>query len=96
MLGTVASILSSSGFFAGNKPIVALTSTEAGMIKVSGRIPSSAQAKKLNLGAIFGKASTRFSGSGGGHDVAAGAQFPQGLEDEFVKVVDQMIGASAD
>ncbi|MDQ1280974.1 MAG: single-stranded-DNA-specific exonuclease [Thermoproteota archaeon] len=93
MLGTIASIVSTSGFFNENKPIIALTSTETGMIKVSGRIPNNVLDKKLNLGTIFDKASTQFSGSGGGHDVAAGAQLPQGLENEFIKLIDQMIGA---
>lgn len=94
MISTIASILTSSGYFTESKPILALTSTETGMIKVSGRIPTSNMDRKLDLGVIFNKASTQFNGRGGGHDVAAGAELPIAFESEFIRLVDQLVGSS--
>jgi RecJ-like exonuclease len=93
MLSTIASILTTSDFFSKSKPIIALTSTENGMIKVSGRIPTSIVDRGLNLGTILHDASIKFNGVGGGHDVAAGAQLLQGFEDDFIKTVDQLVGS---
>jgi len=95
MISTMASILTSSGFFSENKPIIALTSAENGMIKVSGRIPAQIADRGINMGTILHDASVQFKGIGGGHDVAAGAQLPQEFEKDFVKTVDQLVGSSA-
>ena len=95
MLSTIASILTTSGFFRESKPVIALTSAENGMIKVSGRLPTLIADGRINLGTILHDASVQFRGIGGGHDVAAGAQLPQEFENDFVKTVDQLVGLSA-
>jgi RecJ-like exonuclease len=94
MLSTIASILSSNGIFNYSKPILALTSAEKGMIKVSGRIPPHITHGRSNFGKILHNASSQFGGKGGGHDVAAGAKLPQECENEFIRIVNQMFGSS--
>ena len=36
-------------------------------------------------------ASTEVGGSGGGHDIAAGAVIPRGKEKQFVEIVNRMV-----
>ena len=94
MLGTITTILISSHLLAADKPLMAVTTAENDMVKVSGRATATNIEAKLNLGAIFQEASSKYGGEGGGHDVAAGAQLPQQFTDEFIQLIDQMVGAS--
>jgi RecJ-like exonuclease len=94
MLGTITTILISSNILVKNKPLIALTSAENDMLKISGRATTENIEKKLNLGTIFQEASSEFGGTGGGHDVAAGAQLPQKFAEGFVQLIDQMVGSS--
>jgi single-stranded-DNA-specific exonuclease len=93
IIGTIASILSNSGSLDEEKPIVALTSAGDDIVKVSGRTPSSFGDGRVNLGSIFQEVSTKLNGRGGGHDVAAGAQVPREFEDEFIRLVDKLVGS---
>jgi RecJ-like exonuclease len=91
MISTVSSIVTSSGLISEPKPIVAMTEAEGGKIKVSGRLPDELKGK-VNLGLIFHEATEKIGGVGGGHDVAAGAEFSKENEAEFVKLVDESVG----
>ncbi len=93
MLGTITTILVSSNLLAPDKPLVALTTAEPELLKISGRAPAANLARKLNLGSIFQEASAEVGGLGGGHDVAAGAQIPQTGADAFLQRVDRSVGA---
>jgi RecJ-like exonuclease len=90
MVGPITSILLSSGIFLSNKPLISYTSSENEMVKFSSRTKKS----EVNMGIIFQKASSQFKGSGGGHDVAAGAQLPKQFAQEFIQLVDQMVGST--
>ncbi len=94
MLSAIASILTSSNFFEDTKPIIAITTGEDRTVKVSARIPNGLKDNRLNLGILFQEASARFHGRGGGHDVAAGAQLPIGIEGEFIRFVDKQVGVT--
>jgi single-stranded-DNA-specific exonuclease len=94
MLGTVTTIVISSNILVKDKPLIALTSADNGMLKISGRATPANIEKKLNLGTILQEASSEFGGIGGGHDVAAGAQLPEKFADDFIQLVDQLVGSS--
>lgn len=94
MLGTITTILISSNILAKDKPLIALTSAENDLLKISGRATSTNIEKKLNLGTIFQEASAKFGGTGGGHDAAAGAQLHQKFADDFIQLIDQLVGSS--
>ncbi len=91
MLSTIASMVTSSGILDESKPIVAITEAEGGMVKVSGRLPDDLKGR-VNLGSIFHESSEKMGGVGGGHDVAAGAEFPKERETEFIRIVDEKVG----
>ena len=91
MLSTITSIVTSSGLLEDPKPIIAFTEAEGGRIKVSGRLPDELKDSSINLGIIFQEVSKRIGGIGGGHDVAAGAEFPKGQEEEFIRLVTEKI-----
>lgn len=76
LIGPITSILTSSNVIQ-NKPIIAVASAEQNLIKLSGRIPISPLIENIDLGSIFQEAALKFNGSGGGHNVAAGALLPK-------------------
>jgi RecJ-like exonuclease len=91
-IGTIAGILSSS-YLKEKLPIIALTSTEEDMIKVSGRIPPNYTRGNLDLGTTLHAVSLQLNGRGGGHNVAAGALLPKGSENQFIKMINKLVGA---
>ena len=91
IIGSISTILTTSGTFDQDRPIIALTKTKENTIKVSARGNEFLINKGLNLGEIMQKASEAVSGSGGGHNIAAGAQIPVGSEESFLKLVKEMM-----
>jgi RecJ-like exonuclease len=92
IIGTIAGMLSSS-YLKEKIPIIALTSTEDEMVKVSGRIPHAFNRGNLDLGTIFHEVSIKLNGRGGGHNVAAGALLPKGSENQFVRSINKIVGS---
>jgi single-stranded-DNA-specific exonuclease len=91
VISPVSTILSTSLSQLG-KPIIAYaTITGEDMVKVSARGMEPLIKKGLNLGEILQTASEKFSGRGGGHDVAAGAQIPIKDLEAFLKLVDKLV-----
>ncbi len=91
MIGSVSSILVTSGMVDASKPLLSLAQTEEGMIKVSARASNTLLEKGLNLGNIMQRAAESVGGRGGGHDVAAGALLPIGSEDAFLSEARRLI-----
>jgi single-stranded-DNA-specific exonuclease len=74
------------------KPIIAYaTISGEDMIKVSSRGLEPLIKKGLNLGEIMQVAAEKYSGRGGGHDVAAGAQIPTKDVESFIKLVNKLV-----
>jgi RecJ-like exonuclease len=74
------------------KPTLGLAVAD-GKTKVSGRGTRYLTAKGLDLAIALDEASREVGGSGGGHDVAAGAVVPKGKEDKFLDTVDAIVGS---
>jgi len=75
----------------GDKPIVAFAESEEG-VKVSARGTLELVRKGLNLGEAMKTSAQLVGGSGGGHDIAAGALIPKGKEEEFLEHLNRIIG----
>ena len=74
------------------KPIIAYSAMpEEKLIKISARAVDTLTRRGLNLGEILRIAAEKFSGKGGGHDVAAGAQVPYSEKTSFIKHVDELV-----
>ena len=96
VISPVSTILSTSLSQLG-KPIIAYaTISGEDMVKVSARGLEPLIKKGLNLGKILQKASEKFSGRGGGHDVAAGAQIPIKDLEAFIKLVNELVKEQLD
>ncbi len=78
-------------FFEQTKPVIALTK-DKDKLKISGRGTTRLVNKGLNLAEILFKVSAELNGTGGGHQIAAGATIPVAVEVEFLKRVDEMVG----
>lgn len=91
VIGTLSSILSTS-LPKPEKPIIAYASVaEEDVVKVSARTIDMLTSRGLNLGEIMRVAAEKFGGTGGGHDIAAGAQVPTKDAGAFVKLVDELV-----
>jgi RecJ-like exonuclease len=88
LLSTVASILSSNYV----KPLIAFTDAPDGMVKVSARVPKTLANAGVNIAHIMAEAAKSVGGTGGGHDVAAGALIPVERRSEFLKLVANLLG----
>ena len=74
-----------------NLPIIAFADAEGG-IKVSSRGNQELIRKGLNLGIAIGEAARSAGGTGGGHDIAAGAFIPGDSKQEFLRILNNKIG----
>ena len=89
----IAAAVSSIGIDLGllpDKPILSLMKMD-NLIKVSSRTTDNMIEKGVNLGVIMNQASNNFNGSGGGHNIAAGATIPANQKDNFIHLVDEMV-----
>jgi single-stranded-DNA-specific exonuclease len=92
MVGAISSILVSN-LPNQEKPLIAYSNLqEEGIAKISARTMDSVVSKGVNLGEIMQEAAEKFKGKGGGHNVAAGAQVPIEDVNEFLKIVDELVG----
>jgi RecJ-like exonuclease len=90
MIGTVISIAISNDPFTMDKPIIGFANS-AGVAKISARGTPDLVKRGLNLGKIMKEAAEKHGGTGGGHNIAAGAQVPLGKEDPFLSSVDELV-----
>jgi RecJ-like exonuclease len=92
MVGAVSSILTSS-LPNPEKPLIAYANLQdEGIAKISARTMDTVINKGVNLGEIMQIAAEKFQGKGGGHNVAAGAQVPIESINDFVTLVDELVG----
>ena len=89
MIGTVTSILLSSDIVNNNKFIFGMAYTEEGDIKISARAPREAN---LSVRDILIEVIKQVGGEAGGHPKAAGATIPKGREEEFIRIVEKILG----
>jgi RecJ-like exonuclease len=92
MVGAISSILVSN-LPNPEKPLIAYSNLqEEGIAKISARTIDSVVSRGVNLGEIMQEAAEKFKGKGGGHNVAAGAQVPIEDVNEFLKIVNELVG----
>ena len=92
IVGAISSILASA-LPNPEKPLIAFANVEEqGLAKISARTIDMIVAKGVNLGDIMQAAAERCDGKGGGHNVAAGAQVPLEKIDDFIGIVNELIG----
>ena len=72
-------------------PLLGFVLTENGEVKVSARASQTLVDQGLDLAAALTHAAKEVNGIGGGHNIAAGATIPKGKEEEFLKIVEEMI-----
>ena len=72
-------------------PFIAVNEVE-NVVKVSARGTRALIAKGLDLGYALREGANAVGGSGGGHNIASGASIPKGCAEEFISIVDNIIG----
>jgi len=92
VIGAVSSILSTN-LPNPEKPLIAYAQVaEEGLAKVSARTIDMVTYKGVNLGEIMQVAAEKCQGNGGGHNVAAGAQVPLEQIENFLGIVNDLVG----
>lgn len=87
--GPVATIF--SRYVNPGKPVLVLSRRDD-QTRVSARCERRMVEMGLDLAAVMSEASSKVGGSGGGHDIAAGASIPSHREADFLSLVDRMVG----
>ena len=90
IMGTLSTIGLDLEILDPEKPVLAMSRMD-NIIKVSGRTTSKMTEKGVNLGYALENASKSFNGSGGGHNIAAGAVIPYREMDNFLNLVDEIV-----
>lgn len=90
IMGTLSSIGIDLKILDPEKPVLAMSRMD-NVIKVSGRTTTKLTDKGVNLGYALENASKSFNGSGGGHNIAAGAVIPYREMDNFLNLVDEIV-----
>lgn len=93
MTGAFSSIISSAGNLSQDNAIIVLTKSKEGGIKLSARAPSKLLKAGVNLGTALATVSKKYSGFGGGHNVAAGAHIRVEDPAEFLQDLDATLQA---
>src|SRR5208282_667789 len=93
MTGAFSSIISSAGNLFPDHAIIVVTRAEDGGLKMSARAPPKLLKMGVNLGAALNATSKKYSGFGGGHNVAAGAHIRVEDPNDFLKELDEAIVA---
>lgn len=91
MTGAFSSILSSAGSLSTDNAIIVLTKAKVGGIKISARAPAKLLKMGVNLGAALNVTAKKYSGFGGGHNVAAGAHIKVEDPTLFLQELDQVL-----
>ncbi|ATZ60793.2 MAG: DHH family phosphoesterase [Methanosarcinales archaeon Met12] len=91
IIGIVAGMSASTESVDRRMPIIALADAEDG-IKVSSRGTQDLIRQGLNLAVALRESAEQVGGTGGGHDIAAGATIPKGEEERFLAILDTRIG----
>lgn len=73
------------------KPCIATNEVE-GIVKVSGRGTRALIGKGLDLAYAMREGALVVGGQGGGHNIASGASIPPGRVQEFIDIVDNIVG----
>jgi len=74
------------------KPLIVYSIVpEEGLIKISARTSEILTRKGFNIGEVLRIAAEKFLGTGGGHDIAAGAQVPFAERKLFLEFVDDLV-----
>ncbi|MBC7110334.1 MAG: DHH family phosphoesterase [Archaeoglobi archaeon] len=87
--GAVAGVL--SRYVVADLPVLALRRVN-GTVRVSARGNEELVRKGVDLGEILRNSSKMVGGSGGGHNIAAGASVPEDRVEEFLEIVDKKVG----
>jgi RecJ-like exonuclease len=91
MTGAFSSIISSSGSLSPDNAIIVLTRAKDGGIKLSARAPPKLLKMGMNLGSALNVTAKKYSGVGGGHNVAAGAHIKVDDPNPFLEELDQVL-----
>jgi single-stranded-DNA-specific exonuclease len=74
------------------KPLIAYAVIpDENILKVSARTVDALTARGFNLGEVMRESAEKFNGTGGGHDIAAGAQVPIKNREDFLRYADKLV-----
>ncbi|MGC8850309.1 MAG: DHH family phosphoesterase, partial [Candidatus Bathyarchaeia archaeon] len=91
LVGAVASMLSASSILTMDRPLIVTAKSRDGSVKISARATEELVNKGVKLGELFAALSEEYSGLGGGHDIAAGAQIPPERLEEYLRELNRRI-----
>ncbi len=97
IVGTVAGMLLGGNSVDRTAPMIAFADSiepsDIEMVKVSSRGTQELVSKGMDLSVAMREVAEKVGGVGGGHNIAAGATIPSAMKDEFLRALDELVGA---
>jgi len=91
VVGIIAGIILHSRHTKSDNPIIGFADKDDGDVKASARTIAPLVNRGIDLSKAMQRAAGQLGGTGGGHDIAAGAVIPRGTEYEFLEMLDREI-----
>jgi len=91
IVGIVAGMVLASGDIPSDLPVIAFALSEGDKVKVSARGTRDMVRKGLDLASAIRLAAESVGGTGGGHNIAAGATIGTGMEEDFLDEIERII-----
>jgi len=91
IIGIVTNMLLNDDDIRADLPLIGFADKNKNEVKASARASQMLVDKGLDLSKALTHAAHQVDGSGGGHNIAAGATIPKGKELEFLKIVEQEV-----
>ncbi|MDI6884135.1 MAG: DHH family phosphoesterase [Hadesarchaea archaeon] len=91
LLGEAISLLIESGIVDMDRPLLGITDTTSGMVKISARGTPKLAMEGTNIGRALEAAAAQVGGFGGGHNVAAAARIPKERMDVFLTKLNRVL-----
>jgi len=91
VVGIIAGIILHSREAKNDTPIIGFADKDGREIKASARTTAPLVSRGVDLSKAMQKVADKLGGTGGGHEMAAGATIPRGTEDEFLRMLDKEI-----
>ncbi|MDI3475060.1 MAG: single-stranded-DNA-specific exonuclease [Thermococcaceae archaeon] len=94
LVGIAANMAINSGLANPEKPVIILADSEEdeNLVKGSARTTERALQKGYHLGEALKEIAEKLGGEGGGHAIAAGIRFPKAKLEEFIKLINELLG----
>jgi len=91
LIGVISGMLYGASVVRRDKPVIGISVDDEGVMKISSRANWELVRKGLDLGKVMREAAESVGGTGGGHNIAAGASIRPEKKEQFLKKANELV-----